>query len=224
VTLRGERMWVAAVGGAVALATVALVLPIPACAEPPSDFKESFSYGTQQIGLLAGGGFGLPIRAHLDVDRTRMFGLFPRWGIGLSDPLARGAFYEGNFELDLQPMVLLNFEPRSGWAAGGSFLLHYNFLRAGSIVPFIEGGAGASDMRFRLRDEADGFTYPLEASVGFHVPAFARGALTASVGYYHLSNAGRQLPNFGVNAVMVRFGVTAFSEASRPAGGSVHPQ
>lgn len=199
------------------LAAVALVLP--ARADPPSEPAAPFSYGTQQIGLLVGGGFGLPVEAHLDVDHTRMFGVFPRWSIGLSDPLARGEFYEGNVELVLQPMVLLNFRPRDGWAAGGSFLLHYNFLRAGAIVPFVEGGAGMSDMQFRLDDEADGFTYPLEASLGFHLPVFERAALTASIGYYHLSNAGREYPNWGINALMIRLGITTFAEPILPTRG-----
>lgn len=77
----------------------------------------------------------------------------------------------------MEPMVLLNFHPRSGWAAGGSLLLHYNFLGEGAIVPFIEGGAGASNLAFRLDDQSDGFTFPLQASVGLHALAFwnARG-------------------------------------------------
>ena len=108
----------------------------------------------------------------------------------------------------------MNFEPRSGWAAGGSLLLHYNFLHGGAIVPFIEGGGGASELQFDLDDEADGFTFPLEASLGFHVLSFERGALTASVGYFHLSNAGREFPNYGINAVMVRIGLLFFPGSS----------
>ncbi|TMA34929.1 MAG: acyloxyacyl hydrolase [Deltaproteobacteria bacterium] len=186
---------------------------LAARAEPPSE-PARFSYGTQQVALLASGGFGLPVHDDRDVDDARMFGLFARWGIGLTDPLARGAVYEGNVELDVQPFLLLNFEPRSGWAAGGSLLLHYNFLRGGAIVPFIEGGGGASELQFDLDDEADGFTFPLEASLGFHVLSFERGALTASVGYFHLSNAGREFPNYGVNAVMVRIGTLFFPGSS----------
>jgi hypothetical protein len=201
------------------VAAALLVIASGAHGDPRSDAASPFAYGEQQFGLLAGGGFGLAIRPHLDVDHTRMFGLFPRWGIGLSYPLARGEFYEGNFELDLQPMVLLNYRPRDGWAAGGSFVLHYNFLRAQPIVPFIEAGAGMSDLQFRLQDESDGFTYPLEGTLGVHVPVSDHTALTASVGYYHLSNAGRELPNFGINAVMVRLGFTlspaSFAAVSR---------
>jgi lipid A 3-O-deacylase len=196
----------------VALAVAAL-LPAAASrgelAAPPDPFHR----GGQQLGLLAGGGFGIPIFGARDdrENHTRMFGLFGRWAIGLSDPLARGAFYEGNVELDVEPMVLLNFHPRSGWAAGGSLLLHYNFLvRDDGIVPFIEGGGGASHLAFRLRDQSDGFTFPLQASLGLHYLAFARAALTASVGYYHLSNAGLRYPNVGINAIMVRIGFMAF--------------
>jgi hypothetical protein len=109
-------------------------------------------------------------------------------------------------------MALWNFHPRSGWAAGGSLLLHYNFLGNGrGIVPFVEGGGGASHLAFRLRDQSDGFTFPLQASIGCQVLTIpASGALTASVGYYHLSNAGLRYPNTGINAVMVRIGMSFF--------------
>ena len=188
---------------------VGVAVALAARAGPPSE-PARFAHGTQQLALLAGGGFGLPVHDDRDVDDTRMFGLFGRWAIGLTDPVARGSVYEGNLEFDVQPFVLLNFDPRSGWAAGGSVLLHYNFLHGGTIVPFIEGGGGASDLQFDLHDEADGFTFPLEASLGVHFLSFERGAVTASLGYFHLSNAGREFPNFGVNAVMVRVGTLFF--------------
>jgi len=190
----------------VAAAAVALA----ARAGPPSEPASPFSFGGQQVAVLAGGGFALPLHSHRDVDDPRLLALFARWAIGLSDPLARGAFYEGNLELDVQPTLLLNYAPRFGWVAGGTLLLHYNFLRAGSIVPFIEGGGGGSQMTFHLDDQADGFTFPLEASIGLHALTFERGALTASLGYYHLSNAGREFPNYGVNAVMIRIGLLFF--------------
>jgi len=192
---------------------IAALLPSTSRAGSTAELAAPFSYGGQQIALLAGSAFAVPIFGsnRREIDHTHIVGLFPRWAIGLSDPLARGAFYEGNVELDVQPMVLLNFDHYSGWVAGGSLLLHYNFLRGGRIVPFVEGGAGASYLAFHLRDQADGLTYPLEASLGFHVLSFLRGAVTASVGYYHLSNARRRYPNLGVNAVMIRLGLLAFT-------------
>jgi len=195
-----------------ALALAALLLPVESRGDPPAGSAAPFSRGAQQVALLAGGGFGLQMFGNDDSshNQPRIFGVFGRWGIGLSDPLARGAFYTGNVELDVEPMVLLNYQPRSGWAAGGSLLLHYNFLDAGAIVPFIEGGGGASHLAFRLGSQSDGFTFPLQASLGFHALAFARGAVTASVGYYHLSNAGIRIPNSGINTVMIRLGSTFF--------------
>jgi hypothetical protein len=199
-----------------ALVAFALAIPWVSDAETASDLPTPFAYGAQQFGLLVGGGFGLPIfgaESH-ELRNLRMLGVFGRWGVGLSDPLARGEFYEGNLEFDVEPMVLLNYVPRDGWAAGGSLLLHYNFFDAehpGAIVPFIEGGGGGAHLAFRLEDgEADGFVFPLQASVGVHALTFSRAALTASLGYYHLSNAGMRFPNEGINLVMIRIGFTAF--------------
>jgi hypothetical protein len=196
----------------VALAALAVVFPVALRADPTPESEGPFAHGAQQFGLQVGGAFGFAAARpdRLDVDHTRMFGVFPRWGIGLSDPLARGTFYEGNVELDLEPMALFNFDPRSGWAAGGSLILHYNFLRGSSIVPYVEGGGGFSDLQFRLRDQSDGFTFPLQVSLGLHWRAFPNEALTLSVGYFHLSNAALRYPNWGINAAMVRIGITAF--------------
>src|SRR5262249_61536641 len=72
------------------------------------------------------------------------------------------------------PFLLLNFAPRSGWATGGSLLLHYNFLRGGGLVPFIEVGGGASERQFCLADAAGGFPVPLEALLRFRVRSVQR--------------------------------------------------
>jgi hypothetical protein len=34
--------------------------------------------------------------------------------------------------------------------------------------------------------------------------------LIASIGYYHLSNAGRHYPNLGVNGIIINVGGSAF--------------
>ena len=195
-----------------ALALVALLLPIGSRGESSAGPAAPFAYGASQVALLLGGGFGLPMFANHDPtdDQPRIFGVFGRWGIGLSDPIAGGTFYTGNVELDVEPMALWNYQPRSGWAAGGSLLLHYNFRDEGAIVPFIEGGAGVSHLDFDLDSQSDGFTFPLQASLGFHAFASPRAAVTASVGYYHLSNARLRYPNAGINALMVRIGATFF--------------
>jgi lipid A 3-O-deacylase len=195
-----------------ALALAALLLPVESRGEALAGPTAPSSYGAQQVALLAGGGFGLRMFGNRDQneDQPRIFGVFGRWAIGLSDPLALGTFYTGNVELDVEPMLLLNYQPRSGWAAGGSLLLHYNFLDEGAIVPFIEGGAGVSHLDFDLDSQSDGFTFPLQASLGFHAFASPRAAVTASVGYYHLSNARLRDPNAGINALMVRIGATFF--------------
>jgi lipid A 3-O-deacylase len=194
------------------LALAALLIPLESRGEALAGHAAPFSYGAQQIALLAGGGFGLRMFGNHDPheDQPRIFGVFGRWGIGLSDPLAQGTFYTGNVELDVEPMLLLNYQPQDGWAAGGSLLLHYNFLDAGAIVPFVEGGGGASHLDFDLESQSDGFTFPLQAAIGFHAFASPRTAVTASLGYYHLSNAGLRYPNWGINTVMIRIGATFF--------------
>jgi hypothetical protein len=94
------------------LVALALAFSIPPAsfADPPSDLSSDFCYGCEQIGLLVGGGFGIPIFGSDDheVDHTRIFGVFPRWSIGVTDPLARGELYEGNFDFGIEPLALFN--------------------------------------------------------------------------------------------------------------------
>jgi hypothetical protein len=193
---------------------LAIAFPFVSHADPPSDLSDEFCYGCQQLGLLVGDGFGVPIfgSRHREVDHTRVFGVFPRWSIGLADPLARESFYEGNVDFGLEPLALFNFHPRGGWAAGARLLLRYNFLGTGGpIVPFIEGNGGVSYMKFRLDGQTDGFTYPLGLSIGLHALTSERTAWTSSLGFYHLSNAGRSYPNLGINGIILNVGFGAFN-------------
>jgi hypothetical protein len=200
----------------VALATIALWFPLASRADSEAGTPSPFVDGEPLLGLQVGGGFGLPAFGTSkkgELRDTRVFGVFPRWGIGLSDTVARGTFYEGNWEFDVEPMVLLNYNPRFGWALGGTLFLHYNFTEAehlGALVPFIEGGAGGAHLAFDLKGEADGFVFPLQASFGLHWLAFPKTALTGSIGYYHLSNAGTRYPNEGINMVSIKVGITTF--------------
>src|SRR5262245_41402 len=119
--------WSAALAAAAALGATAIALA--ARGDELGAGPAPFYCGAQQFGLLVGGGFGIPMFANPDdrESRTRVFGVFGRWGIGLTDPILRDGVLEGNVEVHVEPMVLLNFHPRDGWAAGGSLLLHYNF-------------------------------------------------------------------------------------------------
>jgi len=213
--------WRSALVGGVGLGALAFAAPAASRAEPPAGPAAPFAHGAQQVGLSVGGSIGFPLIGgdEHEVDDTRMLGVFPRWAIGVTDPLARGAFYQGNVELGVEPLALFNFRPRFGWAAGGSLLLHYNFLAMSerAIVPFVEGAAGIGHLAFDLDGESDGFIFPLHGSLGVHALAFPGGAISATIGWYHLSNAGLRSPNYGVNAVMFRIGLTVFPKCGRDA-------
>src|SRR5262245_13239541 len=110
----------------------AFVLPLASRADPASE-PARFCYECQQLDVAVGGGWGIPLftGTEREVEHTRTFEALARWSIGVTDPVARGAFYEGNLQFGLEPLVILNFDPRDGWAAGGCAVLHYNFLAAG---------------------------------------------------------------------------------------------
>ena len=136
--------------------------------------------------------------------------LAPRWGIGLSDPIGGNSWYRGNFELILEGTFLYSFEPKSGIAGGLTPLIRYNFLAGDRLVPFAQLGAGILVLDFDLRRQADGFNFTLQSGLGFHYFLSERTALTGEWRYHHISNAGINRPNIGINGSVVLFGVTVF--------------
>src|SRR5205823_14061440 len=89
-------------------------------------------------------------------------------------------------------------------------LLRYNFAAGGRWVPFVEGGVGIAYTNLAGRDLSDGFQFNPQAGVGTHYFLREDLALTLQYRWFHLSNAGLNRPNSGLNSQMVFAGVSRF--------------
>jgi hypothetical protein len=172
----------------------------------------NFGYGKQEWSLAVGYGFGVGLGGsnNGNLKQIRFAAVVPRWGIGLTDPLAEGAWYRGNLDLLVEGAALFEYHPEHGFAGGATLMLRYNFLQSERVVPFIEAGAGLVGTDFDLRGQSDGFNFSLQGGLGFHAFLMPRLALTAEARLHHISNAGLRVPNDGINDCLFLVGASFF--------------
>jgi len=191
-------------------ALLATAWPAPRAGENGAAAPDSpFRRGTHEISLGAGWGTGLDVGA-AESDRVELATVIPRWGVGLTDPLGGDAWYRGQLSLLLEGAYLDTDEPNDGHAAGASLLLRWHFLGLEPVVPFVDAGAGIVDLDLDLRDQEDGFNFTLHGGAGAHYLLTPRWALTFEARLHHVSNAGLDEPNDGINTVQALGGVTFF--------------
>jgi hypothetical protein len=177
-------------------------------ARAQSDERALFGRGRLHAAATAGWGQGFEFNG--DQDEVRMLAVVPRLGVGLTDEIGRSGWYRGNLDLALEPQLLLNFEPKTGWAAGAALYLRYQFLASPRLVPFVGVGAGMLALDFDGSHQDDGFNFILQGGTGAHLPLTETTALTLDVRWHHISNAGLRSPNNGIDSLMVLVGPTWF--------------
>ena len=89
-------------------------------------------------------------------------------------------------------------------------MLRYDFATRSKWVPFVDFGAGATATGIRNGDLSTIFEFNLQAGLGTHF--FLRNdlALTFQYRFIHLSNAGIEFPNVGVNTSNFLLGLSWF--------------
>jgi hypothetical protein len=189
---------------------------LPARAQAPAPRVEEggarFEKGAREWGLSLGQGTGLALwgSAGEDAEDVRFTGLVPRFGLGLSDPVAVESWYGGNLELLVEGALLVAYEPKGGTLSGANVLVRYNFLSWRRLVPFVEIGAGLAYLDLDLDSQSDGLGFTPQGGLGFHWWLSPRVALTASWRLHHLSNAGIYNDNVGINGSLILVGFSYF--------------
>jgi hypothetical protein len=168
------------------------------------DVGDGFRKHATEAGLNAGGGVGM-----------RAFGGEKHHALVLGDlhvgTMLSGLFgkdhcWSGNFELLGQLFGGKQIKPNNAYVVGLAPLLRYNFATGTRFVPFVGGGAGVSLTDIRKPDLSTDFEFNLQVGGGvrcFFKPNFSA---TLEARLLHLSNAGIDSPNDGVNTMMLFLG------------------
>lgn len=139
-----------------------------------------------------------------------------RYGWVLTGPHGPG-FLSGRFEyaIDAVPAYLI-FQPKNtAYGAGLNPLnLKWNFATRSSVVPYLELSGGTLFTTHDVPTGTSSVNFTSAAAFGVHFlkPKYA---WTIEARYLHISNAGLERLNPGVNTVEVRIGVGKFRTSQK---------
>lgn len=211
--LRNERRHAGIVLWLSTLVTVVLwVEGGGAVAQSSFDARDVLTKGTVELGGALGYAQGTTVVGNgPSANRSAVF-VMPRLGVVLTDPLGTG-WWQGNVEFLVQPVFARFTQPFAAEAAGGSFLLKYNFLSFGRWVPFWDAGAGMiwTNLAPRIPEQSTQFEFVIETGPGVHYFVTDRITWTIGVRLHHISNSNLGDRNTGINGVLPYVGLSFFT-------------
>jgi len=104
--------------------------------------------------------------------------------------------------------VVIN--PNTNAEVGCSFLLKYSDHITSRIAPYIEGGFGIIYTTQHTREQSTQYNFLSQVGVGLQFFLNEKYALTGGYRYRHMSNAGIDSPNRGIDHHFVLLGVSYF--------------
>ncbi len=165
--------------------------------------------GRQTVGVIVGG--MLPVRV-MDTQSSKLNGVavHPSWQIALTDPIGH-AWWSGSVALGVEAAFLGIAEPTSAYGIGFTPKLMYTFTSFGRLKPYVEGGGGPLWTNFdsRVPEQGSDFNFLVWGGTGVNCDLTTQWALNVGVRFSHISNAGTDSPNGGVNYLLPFLGVTA---------------
>jgi hypothetical protein len=206
--MRPRRLLLLVTGLAFLGTTSAFAEPAPRVLEGRAVFgKDAREWG---LSVAQGTGLGIWGSQGGDAEDVRFVGLVPRYGVGLSDPVAEESLLHGNLELLVEAGLLAAYGPKGGFLGGANVVLRYNFLSFERLVPFVELGAGVAYLELDLESQSDGIAFTPQGGLGLHWWLSPQTSLTAAWRLHHVSNAGIGADNDGINESLLLIGVSWF--------------
>jgi lipid A 3-O-deacylase len=168
--------------------------------------------GFREDARLAGfsAGVGIGVIAFGGSEKHDMALVAGRYGWALTGLLGGDRWYRGNLLLLGELFGGWQFDPNGAYLVGITPVLRYAFATGSRWMPFVDAGAGISLTDINGPDLSGNFQFNLQVGAGLHY--FFRDDLAFTVGYrwLHLSNAGIEQPNLGVNTQVISVGLDWF--------------
>jgi len=169
---------------------------------------EGFRSTTHEFSVEAGDGVGM--RAFGSSQAHDLALMSVAYGHMLWPVQGEGHWYRGNFEWRLELFGGGQYRPESQWLVGLTPHLRYNFTTGTRWIPFFDGGAGVTATGIQHPDLGGTFEFNLQPAIGMHWFVRDDFALTGEVKYMHMSCAGIDNPNHGLNDIIGMIGLTWF--------------
>lgn len=169
---------------------------------------DGFRNGTQSFEIGAGGGIGLK-RVAGKVNHDLVIGSM-RYGWTTSDLLGASRWYAGNLTLEAEFFGANQVNPNAAYLIGLTPMLRYTFATGSRWAPFAEAGFGPSYTDIGEPDLSSRFEFNIQSGIGTHYFWNDHHAITMQFRFFHLSNAGIERPNTGVNCGVIMLGTGWF--------------
>ncbi|MFQ5715964.1 MAG: acyloxyacyl hydrolase [Nitrospinales bacterium] len=196
------------VAAVLALLSLGWSLPAEAGKFSPTRFKK----GSYDFGFQLGYGAGLNIPS--GPDRTDVqFGFFaPNFKYDLLGNIGQ-SFYQGNLYFVSEIDFIFTHHPATGYLIGGSPILQYKFIKPKKRkwAPTILAGIGFANTDLDKKSVADreisgNFQFLIHFGLGLEFFKSDRGSISLNYRYFHISNAGIESPNIGLNTNVFTLG------------------
>jgi hypothetical protein len=113
------------------------------------------------------------------------------------------------FQFQVGPYLAFIYEPHSNAEIGTSFSLKLGLLpETSKFQPYIKAGTGMVYMTQHTREQSTQFNFIDHGGLGMHYFFNKEAAFTLEGCYRHLSNAGIDHPNHGINTYFATAGIT----------------
>ncbi len=167
-----------------------------------------FSRAAQTYNLSFGANLGLPILGGRNSHHLALASF--SYGNMVGPVVGEGRWFRGNWELRGEIFGGSEFSPETEWLVGIAPHLRYHLATGTRWVPFADIGAGLSATSIGPPDLSGVFEFNLQGGVGLQCFLRENVALTLETRFLHLSCAGINSPNLGVNGIVGMFGLSFF--------------
>jgi len=150
--------------------------------------------GTRRFSLSLG--YGYSFASNRDV---RFASVYPSAGKILTNPMGQG-WIRGTVEGILEGAFSLVHKGQHTYSAGVNALVRYNFLPPSkNLRPFVQAGFGMLTTNLVMDDFGSNFNFASNAACGLQYFYTASDALSLEWRLFHISNAGLDDENSGLN-------------------------
>jgi len=137
--------------------------------------------------------------------------LLPQFGFDIN-PLARklNIKHKGVFSFMVEPLMNVVINPDTNAEVGCSGFLKYSQKFTSRIAPYIEGGVGIIYTTQHTHEQGTQYNFITQAGVGLQFFLTHQWALTGGYRFRHLSNAGLDGDNEGIDHHFALMGMSYF--------------
>ncbi|OGW17346.1 MAG: hypothetical protein A3K09_06235 [Nitrospinae bacterium RIFCSPLOWO2_12_FULL_47_7] len=179
------------------------------------DGSNRFTAGASEFGMQMGWGAAVDIPPRWPRTNWEFAYVFPNYKYNLTG-IVGNSFYRGTWSWMAEAGFVEAYHPAAGYVVGFSpLMVEYKFVQPNArIIPYVFGGAGFAytdwNEKSFQREIATNFEFLLHLGAGVEFYKTKQGALSLNYRFFHISNAGIEFPNIGINANVVTLGYSFF--------------